>query len=97
MTASTEIPTAEALAERFVAILRDWMDADEWAEMCERNAAETQPGICHSHDFCDADMAMWEAWNELSPHTLEVQEENHTALWKQAWDIAAAGPLKAAR
>ena len=53
--------TPEAAAEKFVATLREWLTADEFAEMQRLNTAKTDPNVCHSHDFCDANMAMLDA------------------------------------
>ena len=49
------------LAREFSATLREWLRPDELAEVVERNRAETDSYICHSHDFCDPNMAMLEA------------------------------------
>ena len=51
----------EILAREFSATLREWLRPDELAEVVDRNRAETDNYICHSHDFCDANMAMFQA------------------------------------
>jgi hypothetical protein len=57
--------TAEQLATEFVDELRDQLTPAEFAEVRKRNAAETNPLICHSHDFCDANMVMLDAIERL--------------------------------
>lgn len=73
--------SAEAIAEKFVAILREWLTSDEWQEMRRRNANERHPDVCHSHDFVDANMAMGEAFEAFG---LDSSED----LWNEAWNIA---------
>jgi hypothetical protein len=55
--------------------------------MVTRNAGETNASICHSHDFCDANMVMAAAFtaNGIEP---DVDDEAVCTLWRQAWDIA---------
>lgn len=91
------LPTPGALAARFVAVLKEWLTADEWSEMCEANAAEESESICHSHDFCDANMAMDEVMSDLGL-TDEQRElrwgadwlnnDESIGLWNEAWALA---------
>lgn len=89
----------EKIAAEFTAILKEWLGED-FKEVVERNRTETDSGICHSHDFCDANMAMEEAFKKvvgrepfLSEDEGEAQEkrtEEDSAVWSAAWDIAKA-------
>lgn len=54
-----------ALAFGFALKLREWHDDSQWAAMRHANAIETDKGICHSHDFCDANEAMIHAFETL--------------------------------
>jgi hypothetical protein len=49
---------AEAIAVKFVANLRELLNADEFEEMRATNVHHTDDGICASHDYCDANMPM---------------------------------------
>lgn len=51
-------PTAEALALEFSQGLHSYLTEEQLAEVVRLNLAETSPGICHSHDFCDANMVL---------------------------------------
>ena len=67
----------EILAREFSATLREWLRPDELAEVVDRNRAETDSYICHSHDFCDANMAMFQAMEttlNISPDSIWVAE-----------------------
>ena len=50
-------------------------------EVVERNRAETASNVCHSHDFCDANMVFYEI-------LLQHDMERHRTLWDQAWSLA---------
>jgi hypothetical protein len=58
-------PTPRQLAEAFVAVLREWLTPEQFDEVCRRNAVQTDRLVCHSHDFCDANMAMYAAFQSL--------------------------------
>lgn len=65
-------------------------------EIRRRNDAETDPRICHSHDFIDANMAMDEAIfaaTGLRPGDFEAEQQESmglTKLWDDAWAMAKA-------
>lgn len=87
----------DRLAHEFTRILRDeWLGAHNWAEMVKANAAETEIGICHSHDYCDANMAMLEAFKIVHGRECETNDDADALLWTDAWNEAKriwqAGP-----
>ena len=53
--------TVRQLAVRFGKLLRENMSAKEYRLVVHRNHKETQPSVCHSHDFCDSNMVMFDA------------------------------------
>lgn len=75
------------LANMFVSILRDWLTEDEMTQLHELNAAETDPYVCHSHDFCDANDAMLAAWESVIGGTPEFNNFDNN-LWADAWGAA---------
>ena len=80
--------TPEAVADRFAEILRGWLTANQWKEMQRRNAAETKQDICHSHDFCDANVAMDQALRDLGVVIADALTDEQTQLWNAAWNNA---------
>lgn len=65
MTGTTTTP--DALADAFADVLRRWLSPAEFAEMQRRNATPEYGGpVCASHDFCDANEAMAEAFKALT-------------------------------
>ncbi|MCK1671087.1 hypothetical protein [Bradyrhizobium sp. 150] len=83
-----------AIAEAFAEVLRQWLTREEMEAVRSRNASQSNPGICHSHDFCDANMAMDAAFRGLSiPTCLDLDDdtkehEEACRLWNDAWDVA---------
>ncbi|WP_432263359.1 hypothetical protein [Cupriavidus sp. TMH.W2] len=80
---------AEMLAKRFSAVLGEWLSTTELAIVVARNRACKDPLVCHSHDFCDANMAMQQAIEEIKIGDSEsLVTDEQTDLMNAAWDIA---------
>ncbi len=84
----SEYPTAEQLGDKFSAILKRWLKPWEMREVAKRNREETSEGVCHSHDFCDANMAMDEAWTSFGLASIDGENEFECKLWGAAWNHA---------
>lgn len=82
--------TASQLSAVFVAELRSYLTPYQWSEMQHRNANESNPDICHSHDFCDANMAMIAAFETLMGRAPDAGFECDAEMINAAW--AAAKP-----
>lgn len=92
MTTNT-LPEKEALAEAFVKQLREQLTAEQFAEVVALNGIELNPDVCHSHDFCDANMVMDAAFKAfgIDPMEYGYTEEDGMSqevcgLWNSAWD-----------
>ena len=60
-------------------------------EVNARNAVETNPDVCASHDFCDANMTMLRAFERVTgkaEHELNFESQAEMDLWNSAWSIA---------
>jgi hypothetical protein len=75
--------------------MREAMVPEEINEVVRRNRDESDDGICHSHDFCDANEVMLTAWQAAfsgTPSFLEgntgPQASRDMATWNEAWRIA---------
>jgi hypothetical protein len=88
-------PTPADVAVAFVAVLRTWLTPQEMAMVRERNRVEPDARVCHSHDFCDANMAMDAALEQLGA-TYESSDDGQpdwrTDLWNAAWNHACTTP-----
>jgi hypothetical protein len=50
------------LAQNYVAVLTEWLSPEQLREVRRLNATADYDRSCAAHDFCDANMAMLEAW-----------------------------------
>jgi hypothetical protein len=83
---------APELGKRFVTIVEEWLTPEEFEEVRTRNDTRT-PGVCHSHDFCDANMAMDQAWLDVlnrHPSILPDPSEATDAEYAEAQTREAA-------
>jgi hypothetical protein len=86
----------QLLACEFVSGLRRELTLPALAQAVGENMAEPHESICHTHDYCDANMVMYEAfkavlgrepaWNE--GNTLEAMQEADLDLVNKAWTLA---------
>lgn len=81
------MPNANQLAREFSKQLGQQLSAEQLRDVVKLNAEENNSrDICHSHDFCDANVVMLEAMAALGvkdSHSVEAD-----ALWNEAWQIA---------
>lgn len=87
-------PTLHELARSFCSTLRDWLTAEQLEIVNENNHRIGDRGICATHEFCDANMAMQEAFRYhgiLTPVEVDEGSIDHDVLvdlWNSAWSIA---------
>lgn len=82
------------LGDAFAKVLEGWLTADQWAEMRRRNV-DNDPE-CASQDFCDANMAMVEAYEKLTGREIFVDRWHEAIgmeLLNAAWSYAKAKHL----
>lgn len=95
-TSSLTIETQ--VANAFVRIIRSWVTLEDFEEIRRRNAIYSS-GVCATHDFVDANMAMAEAFEEVVGRAPEVfdgdiNQQHDIRIWNEAWIIAVESSLK---
>jgi hypothetical protein len=85
-----------AIARRFADHLRESLSPEQWREMRLVNRGHTTDKICASHDYCDANMPMDEAFQEIIGHEIDCSSDTETGIWNRAWDLAKERFLTAA-
>ena len=94
MTIATDTKTQIKLAQAFSVVLQEWLSSSEMRAVIEANKCESDSHVCHSHDFCDANTAMLEAWESVfgrAPSWLtDSDDDSEIVVWNGAWDIAKA-------
>lgn len=85
----------ETLALEFSKGLRSYLTGAQMAEVVRLNDAEKSTGICHSHDYCDANIFLYEVFMKYGMNPVEDGGlELWGALWDQAWNAAKASGFK---
>lgn len=86
---------APAAAKAFCKLLREELSAEQMKEVIQRNLDESSDAICHSHDFCDANVVMADACEALGIEILFPADEpaedllqTQCNLWNEAWSLA---------
>lgn len=77
---------ANALAAAFAKRLAVYLTPAQFDLVSDRNAllgADTR--VCHSHDFCDANVFMDDAWTEVLKRDFDCQSDEDCALWGEAF------------
>lgn len=85
-----ELPDPEKLSQVFTRILTDWLGVEKLAQVVALNGTPEYSGCCASHDFCDSNQAIIDAWNELSAVEIDSGSTEHAYLLNKAWDMAKA-------
>lgn len=88
------LPNPRALAVAFVCELEDTLTGAQMREVRRRNRRRA-PGAstCASHDFCDANMVMAAAWEQVTGQEALRDDEGEmdervVATWNRAWAMA---------
>jgi hypothetical protein len=88
----TDIAIKIRIARAFGAGIQAALTPAQFRELLDLDADDS--GICHSHDFCDANMVMLAAFTETMGHEPAFLTEEHAEtdlnLWNDAWEIAIA-------
>ena len=88
--------TIPLLPQEFSRILQEWFMPALLKQAVARNETAEYKGACATRDFCDANLAMEEAFENLdlkgiSDFETDSPEQVATMdLWDKAWDYAKA-------
>lgn len=84
----------EVMADAFSKHLKKLLGARKLDRVKILNSRETSKDICHSHDFCDANMVMHHVFVEfVNAEGVDGDNEEHVDTWNAAWDRAAVKHL----
>lgn len=83
------------LAREFSVLLRERLSVEQMLVVVARNEI-AEPGVCHSHDFCDANEVMLAASGRLGFGGFDDQldSDEGMALWNGAWNLAKANGFR---
>lgn len=86
----------EVIGNRFALILNSWLTPEQLESVKSENAKNKTTLNCASHNFCDANMAMVEAF-EFFQEALPDDDGDQAQfdLWNKSWDYAKKTHLTA--
>jgi hypothetical protein len=76
----------QRIADDFDTRLKTALGDVDYAQALQDNATETKDGICHSHDHCDANMVMADAFEHVMKRKPVVSNQRDADLWNVSWD-----------
>lgn len=90
---SAHTTSSDKLARAFCRHLQRAIGAVGVRKAAARNKLPSYEGCCASHDFCDANDVMAEAFKEVTLRDMDTESEGDLALWNEAWDLARSWGL----
>ncbi|MEN9317371.1 MAG: hypothetical protein RIS35_3764 [Pseudomonadota bacterium] len=101
---------APKIARQFVLNLIDDIGAGKIPLVVYRNSKESDPNVCHSQDFCDANMTMDSAFSDCgfacgsdafdgtkTDEEIEAIYDRISPVWNAAWALAKAAEFDHSR
>jgi hypothetical protein len=76
------------VAKAFSKKLRGYLSYDQMKDVVSLNNADKDKSVCHSHDFCDANMFMADGFKAVTGRLPELNVEADCDLFNAAWTIA---------
>jgi hypothetical protein len=80
--------TISDLAKDFSERLADYLGFGGLAIVVERNKTPKYTGCCASHDFCDANVFMLEAFEATFSREPDLECDHDLAMIDDAWNMA---------
>ena len=85
----TDIKDTIRLARAFGEQVQSTFRVDTFREICDRNKGQyADSDICATHDFCDANMAMAQAFKDVTGRDADGDNGGDATLWNDAWELA---------
>ena len=78
---------AEKLAIEFMHRIRLYLTKEEFKELVARTKANADKRICFSHDYCDANMVMNEAFGQIFGRDIDATKQADLDMCSKAWEI----------
>jgi hypothetical protein len=82
------------LSEKFNEIVNKEFSVEQLAEINAKNKTAEYISCCATHDYCDANMLMDEAFTSVIGREIDLQNENDCQLWSNAWDLSKDNDFK---
>lgn len=89
-------PDKVELANEFIKVLNEWLTAKQIEAINTTNKTPEykNTGACASHEFCDPNQAMIDAWVNITGQELPLPKSKALSLVNEAWLIAKTKQFK---
>ena len=81
-------PTVQECAKAFIKEMRATLEPSEMNDAIALNKQEPNKSVCHTHDFCDANMVMASALKGLCSKLPNGEDPESFKFWNAAWKLA---------
>jgi len=68
--------------------MREWLDDDEFNSLIKKTKSQTDPNVCHTHDYCDANVIMDECFVEILGREHDCASQTDADIWNDAWTLS---------
>jgi hypothetical protein len=82
---STQI---ETIAKEFGKNLVECLDDHEMQSIIQLNTTTDYSDCCATHNYCDANMPMDEAFTKVVGREIDLQSQEDILIWNMAWKHA---------
>ena len=89
-----EVAQIGKLSAEFTRVVCESLTPDQMQSVRRINEERNDPHTCATHDFCDANMLMEEAWVSVVGELIDVNDEAQSVLWDKAWALSKANGFK---
>ena len=90
----TDPAAIEALSNHFSAGLQGYLTSAEYVKLALLQRDHSEPGICHSGDFCDSNQIMIDAFGRAFEVELDTNSDQDMRLVDCAWTMSKARLFK---
>ena len=80
--------TIQDLSFAFSTIIHSWLTVDEINKVVILNDTPDYKGCCATHNFCDANMAMVEAFDIVFNRELSTNKLGDMLFFNKAWNLS---------
>ena len=101
MKANQTLPDAPTVAREFCRILSEWLTPEQMREVITKNATPEYAGCCATHDYCDPNQAMLDAFTACGHDCTDegdadLQDDEFLSAWEIAWTLAKSAEFDSA-
>ena len=82
------------LSNKFSLLVNKAFTKKELKDTISKNKTIEYENCCATHDYCDANMIMDEAFTEIIGYEIDLQNDADLDLWNNAWALSKANYFK---